>query len=68
MRLFLGIVLGICLTVGITYMSDVLRTGPGPDGVQARPMVNWDVVDRNVQDLSSRVQFGWARLTRGRDV
>ncbi len=68
MRLFLGIALGVCLTVGIAYVSDAVRAGPGPDGVSARPMVNWDVVDRDFGDLSSRVHYGWARLTGGRDV
>lgn len=69
MRTFFGIIVGICLTVGTAYVADTMRTAPDAAGATARPMVNWDVVSHNMQDLSSSVQTGWARLTgRARDV
>ena len=69
MRTFFGILVGICLTIGTAYVADAMRTAPDANGVAARPMVNWDVVDRNMQDLSTSVKTGWARLTsHGRDV
>jgi len=59
LRLFLGIILGIILTIGTAYVADALR----PDDAAARPMVNWDVVDQNLHGISERIQDGWARLT-----
>ena len=32
----------------------------GPD---ARPMVNWDVVGKNVDTLTVMIKQGWAKLT-----
>jgi len=58
MRLLLGIILGAALTVGVAYVSDTAK--PGPD---ARAMVNWDVVAKNVDTLTVMIKQGWARLT-----
>ena len=63
LRVFLGIILGIALTIGTAYITDALRPEAGPDETAARPMVNWDVVADNLHGLSERVQQGWARLT-----
>jgi hypothetical protein len=67
LRVFIGIILGILLTVGTAYVTDALRpgTGHGTDETAARPMVNWDVVDQNLRALSSHIQEGWTRLTKG---
>lgn len=65
MRVFIGIIVGILLTVGTAYLVDAMRPAPGPDAVATRPMVNWDVVEQNFHSLSSRVQEGWIRLTKG---
>jgi hypothetical protein len=43
MRFFLGLILGIALTVGGAYVVDNMSSGPG-----ARPMVNWDVVAKSM--------------------
>jgi hypothetical protein len=61
--LFLGIIVGIVLTVGTAYIADALRPAPGADEAAAKPMVNWDVVDRNLHGIGSRLQEGWTRLT-----
>jgi hypothetical protein len=63
MRMFLGIILGIVLTVGTAFIVDGLRPAPGPDGVEVRPMVNWDVVQERCKSFSTAVQDGWNRLT-----
>jgi hypothetical protein len=52
MRLILGMILGAALTVGVAYVSDT-ATKPTTPGAEARPMVNWDVVGRNVDALTS---------------
>jgi hypothetical protein len=61
MRLILGMILGAALTVGVAYVSDT-ATKPGP-GADARPMVNWDVVGRNVDSLTTMIKQGWNKLT-----
>jgi len=55
MRMFLGIILGIVLTIGAAYVADSVRT--------ERPVVNWEVVKDGIKAVSSTVQGGWARLT-----
>ncbi len=63
MRMFLGIILGIILTVGGAFIIDGLRPAAGPDGVEVKPMVNWEVVGEKVKTLTTAVQDGWNRLT-----
>ena len=58
MRLLFGMILGAALTVGGAYISDAAKTGP-----EARPMVNWDVVGKNVETLTVMIKQGWAKLT-----
>ena len=58
MRLLFGIILGAALTIGAAYISDTAKAGP-----DARPMVNWDVVAKNVDTLSVMIKHGWAKLT-----
>ena len=51
MRFLLGIIIGIGLTVGGAYVYDSTVTANSGDSAfntsAARPMVNWDVVDKN---------------------
>ena len=64
MRFTAGLVVGVLLTVGAAYISDAARTPTGRDG-EIRRMVNWDVVNANMQDLSSNVRDAWTRLVGG---
>ena len=62
MRFIFGVLVGICLTIGVTYVADAMvpsKTGDVPGG---RHMVNWDVVSGNIQNASTSVQEAWARL------
>ena len=59
MRLILGIILGAALTIGGAYISNSMN-GNSPT---ARPMVNWDVVSKNVDVLSEFVRDSWKKLT-----
>jgi hypothetical protein len=61
MRLILGMILGAALTIGAAYVTDTAAK-PGA-GADARPMVNWDVVGRNVDSLTATIKQGWAKLT-----
>jgi hypothetical protein len=67
LRVFIGIIVGILLTIGTAYVADSLRPGTGSTGteVAARPMVNWDVVGDNFRSLSTKAQEAWTRLTKG---
>lgn len=65
MRVFLGMILGALLTVGVAYYSDSMRTSSvasGPSATENRPMVNWDVVQSNWNIVKEQAQQGWADL------
>ena len=66
MRLLLGIILGVILTIGVAYLSDASTSGPSNATTQTtaeqRPMVNWDVVSKNWQSLSLGVRNTWNKL------
>jgi hypothetical protein len=67
MRLFLGIIVGVLLTIGVAYLSDASIPAPSSASAQTttveqRPMVNWDVVSRNWQNLTSDVRNTWNKL------
>ena len=57
MRLLFGIILGAALTVGVAYVSDTAKSGP-----DARPMVNWDVVAKNLDSVTTLARAGWKRI------
>ena len=61
MRMFSGLVLGCALTFGGLFVADSVTTGQ-PDG---RPMVNWDVVAKNVDGLIVLAKDGWRKITSG---
>jgi hypothetical protein len=69
MRVFLGIILGVLLTIASAYVIDSVTTGPATAANQTtvaqRPMVNWDVVDANWHGFTRSVRLGWNRLTAG---
>jgi hypothetical protein len=58
MRLLFGIILGFALTVGGVYMADQMSTR-----ADARTMVNWDVVAKNVDQLTAMARDGWRRIS-----
>ena len=65
MRFIFGIIIGILLTFGAAYVTDSMGSAPGPDGKEARRMVNWDVVGDDMRGLSSGLQTLWAKLVGG---
>ena len=56
MRLFLGILIGGALTVGGAYVADATA------GTEAKPMVNWDVVAKNLDSATTLARAGWKRI------
>ena len=63
MRFILGLIVGIVLTIGGVYVIDNMHPAPGPGETAARRMVNWDVVNADMQGLSTSIQDTWNRLT-----
>jgi hypothetical protein len=63
MRVFIGILLGVALTVGGAYLYDSNKamTSANATSVQ-RPMVNWDVVSAKWNRLTERARAEWNRL------
>ena len=72
MRVLLGIIIGIFLTVTSAYISDSLATGSlrngptttGPTAAKAelhKPVVNWDVVADNWRSLATWVRHTWTQ-------
>jgi hypothetical protein len=63
MRVLIGILLGVILTVGGAYLYDSHNavTASNASGLQ-RPMVNWDVVSSNWNRLTERARAEWTRL------
>jgi hypothetical protein len=58
MRFFIGIIIGCALTIGSAYVTDSMKSGP--DAV--RPMVNWDVVAKNLGGLTDLAREGWKKI------
>jgi hypothetical protein len=62
MRVLIGIILGVILTVGGAYLYDShSATAANPSGIQ-KPMVNWDVVSTKWNHLTERARAEWNRL------
>jgi hypothetical protein len=57
MRLIFGIIIGFALTVGGAYVADKAAASGG------QPMVNWDVVGKNVNTLTGLARDGWKKIT-----
>jgi hypothetical protein len=64
MRFFLGLVVGVFMTIGVVYLADAAITGTSSTTAQTdqRPMVNWDVVDKNWQNFTHGVRNTWNKL------
>jgi len=63
MRVIIGILLGVVLTVGGAYLYDSHNAVASANAASAgRPMVNWDVVSNNWSRLTERARAEWVRL------
>ena len=57
MRFILGIIIGAALTVGGAYVADKTAAA------SAQPMVNWDVVGKNLRELKVYLRDQWAKAS-----
>ena len=63
MRVLIGMILGVVLTVGGAYLYDSHTAQTTTSSASAqRPMVNWDVVGNNWNRLTARARAEWNRL------
>ena len=66
MRILLGVILGVFLTIGFAYVYDASTTRPSDPtartSLEQRPMVNWDVVSGNWHGWSLSVRNTWNKL------
>jgi hypothetical protein len=56
MRLFLGLILGIALTVGGAYVTDSTAAA-------GAKMVNWDVVGKNFESITTFARESFKKIT-----
>lgn len=64
MRVLIGIIFGVLLTVGGAYLYDLhyAVANSGTASSLQRPMVNWDVVGTKWNHLTERARAEWSRL------
>ena len=62
MRVLIGIVLGVLLTVGATYLYDSHYAVTTANASSPQPMVNWDVVSNKWNHLTTRARAEWVRI------
>jgi len=62
MRVLIGIVLGVLLTVGAAYLYDSHYAVTTMNASSQRPMVNWDVVSNKWNHLTTRAKAEWVRI------
>jgi hypothetical protein len=58
MRFIFGLIIGCLLTVGVPYVADTL----GSSSAEAKPMVNWDVVAKNLDHVTALARQGWKKI------
>ena len=57
MRFILGIIIGCALTVGGAYLADKISAA-----ADKPVMVNWGVVAKNVDSVTTRAREGWKKI------
>ncbi len=62
MRLFVGLILGVFLAVGIAYVHD---SSMSPADRPTQAIVNWDAFGTSVRGVSTNISAMWDRLTEG---
>ena len=65
MREFLGIILGVLLTVAVVYVHDSMATSTVASGASAsasRQIVNWDVANAEWVEMKNNVRTTWLKL------
>jgi hypothetical protein len=67
MRVVLGIILGVLLTILVAYVADSGRAPVCPAGGVGCPLVNWDEANLRFKNADAAVRSAWDRLTGHKD-
>ena len=65
MREFLGIILGVLLTIAVVYVHDSIATSTVASGSSAsasRQIVNWDVAKTEWNEAKENIHTTWLKL------
>lgn len=62
MRVLIGIILGVVLTIGGAYLYDSHNALAAQNATAQRPLVNWDVANVKWNHLTERARAEWTRL------
>jgi hypothetical protein len=68
MRILVGIILGIFLTLSTAYLYDYVTVGSAaistnrPTTNLDRPLVNWGVLNSRWRQLDTRLRQGWRKV------
>jgi len=49
-------IIGASLTIGGAYIADAVT------GAEAKPLVNWEVVVKNIDAVTALARAGWRRI------
>jgi hypothetical protein len=64
MRVLLGVILGILLTILVAYVADAGRAAVCPAGGVGCPLVNWDEANSRFRKIEGALQEAWYHLVR----
>ncbi|HLH11245.1 MAG TPA: hypothetical protein VKV77_05115 [Methylovirgula sp.] len=67
MRVFLGVILGILLTILVAYLADAGRAPVCPAGGVGCPLVNWDEANVRFKNTEHNLRAFWDRVTGRND-
>jgi hypothetical protein len=65
MNLLAGIVVGILLTIGTTFIADAYSAPEVTTENCSKQIVNWDVAKERLHETTSSIATGWERLKNG---
>lgn len=67
MRVFLGFILGILLTILVAYVLDEGRAPVCPAGGAGCPLVNWDEAHARFKNTEDAIRSAWDHITGRND-
>ena len=65
MNLLVGLIVGVLLTIGTTFIADAFVTSEVTSDTCSKQIVNWDVAKERLHETTSSIATGWDRLKSG---
>jgi hypothetical protein len=63
MRVLLGVILGVLLTILVAYVADAGHASVCPVAGVGCPLVNWDEADSRFRKIQGALNSAWYHLT-----